>query len=76
MKYLMAIILSLGASFLAQAQDPDLYPERARGDRKASGEESSRADSVDMNPEQFLSFIRSEAQKWGDIARRVGAKAE
>jgi len=31
---------------------------------------------VDMSPQQFQAFIRSEAQKWGDIARRVGAKAE
>jgi len=31
---------------------------------------------VDMTPAQFQVFIRSEAQKWGDIARRVGAKAE
>jgi tripartite-type tricarboxylate transporter receptor subunit TctC len=31
---------------------------------------------VDMNPQQFQAFIRSESQKWGDIARRVGAKAE
>lgn len=34
------------------------------------------SDIVDMGPEQFQAFIRSEAQKWGDIARRVGAKAE
>jgi len=34
------------------------------------------SDLVDMNPQQFQAFIRSEAQKWGDIARRVGAKAE
>jgi len=31
---------------------------------------------VDMSSQQFQAFIRSEAQKWGDIARRVGAKAE
>jgi tripartite-type tricarboxylate transporter receptor subunit TctC len=31
---------------------------------------------VEMAPEQFQAFIRSEAQKWGDIARRVGAKAQ
>jgi tripartite-type tricarboxylate transporter receptor subunit TctC len=31
---------------------------------------------VEMPPEQFSAFIRSEAKKWGDIARAVGAKAE
>jgi tripartite-type tricarboxylate transporter receptor subunit TctC len=31
---------------------------------------------VEMAPEQFQAFIRTEAQKWGDIARRVGAKAQ
>lgn len=31
---------------------------------------------VEMDPSRFQAFIRSEAQKWGDIARRVGAKAQ
>ena len=34
------------------------------------------AEAVDMSPDQFQAFIRSEAQKWGDIARRVGAKPQ
>ena len=34
------------------------------------------SEQVEMDPAQFHAFIRSEAQKWGDIARRVGARAE
>ena len=34
------------------------------------------SDPVDMNPQQFQVFIRNEARKWGDIARRVGARVE
>ena len=34
------------------------------------------SDIVEMSPEQFQAFVRSEAKKWGDIARAVGAKAE
>ena len=34
------------------------------------------SETVAMSPEQFQAFIGTEAKKWGDIARRVGAKAE
>lgn len=34
------------------------------------------AETIDMSPDEFQAFIRTEAQKWGDIARRVGAKME
>ncbi len=29
-----------------------------------------------MTPEQFAAFIRAETDKWGDIIRRSGARAE
>jgi len=34
------------------------------------------SDIVEMNPDQFEAFIRSEGKKWGDIARAVGAKPQ
>lgn len=34
------------------------------------------SEAVNMSSDQFQAFILSEAQKWGDIARRVGAKVE
>lgn len=34
------------------------------------------AEAIDMSPSEFQAFIRTEAGKWGDIARRTGARVE
>jgi tripartite-type tricarboxylate transporter receptor subunit TctC len=31
---------------------------------------------LDMGPADFANYVRAETEKWGAIARRVGAKAE
>lgn len=33
-------------------------------------------DILDMGPDEFATYVRVETEKWGVIARRVGAKAE
>ena len=34
------------------------------------------SDILEMNPEQFKKFVQNETEKWGAIAKRVGAKVE
>jgi tripartite-type tricarboxylate transporter receptor subunit TctC len=34
------------------------------------------AEPVGSSPEQFGAFIREEVQKWGDVVRRLGIKAD
>ena len=56
-----------------------LHGEIARGLATAELKErftTLGAEPVGSSPEQFSAFIREEVQKWGDVVRKLGIKAD